>query len=198
MHNWTPTFWPPAPPLAGGCLGCYLPASKEKHTLSLTHKHTQARDAKHPIGDKHDISREDNRAERPNVLSTSNNGSCGFMGTPEYQTPKSSFKECNVMMHTQKTSFIRVFSPRRLTHTTGRSPYLPPLCTARMPHLINIRKLLKTHQIAEKLQRTSNVNSEGPLDKVHRVQQLHTFAFATYLSSKRSPERRRRRPAIKN
>lgn len=50
---------------------------KSTHTLSLTDTHTQARDTKHPISDKHVTSHADRR-RGPNIHSVSNNGSKGL------------------------------------------------------------------------------------------------------------------------
>lgn len=150
MHKLNPHILTPAPLWWG--LACYLPASKEKHTLSRGHTHTRAAKSHKTsdINDKHDTRQANGEADYIQSATMASR----FLGE---QTQKLSFKECNRMMHTQKTtSTLQQFWSEKPRNDPSIS-----LSSAAACHLINIRNLLKTYQSAENLQRTSNVNSEG-------------------------------------
>ena len=116
-----------------------------------------------------------------------------FQRTPEYQTHNSQFTGWNREMDSHTPSsfhftapFITVFLDSQTNttphHTTGPPP---PLCSG-VPQFLNTRKFLKNSPHRRKLPEDIRRKQRGPLDKVRRVLQLDSFAFATYLSSKKS------------
>lgn len=108
------------------------------------------------------MSRADNLVEGADIHSDRHNG-FKFLGdlNIRHQTPGlKNVGERDARTENSLHITATFISSRIITRTTGRCLYLALLCSG-MPHQINTHKLHKTHRIAENLQRTSDVNSEG-------------------------------------